>query len=149
MYSSKSINPSPFLSMSSIVSCRRKRSSQRSEKKVSGRGISSHCATHQHNNIFHVVIFLWVEKSCKLLLVCFHIAVKVCHFESPLITSHHLLVAVAIIRVRVICNEKLDYTDRIRTVCHPLHAQTGIPIMYPYVAFLYSSHDTTPSSSRS
>ena len=70
--------------------------------------VQLHCVTHQNNNIFHVVILLWVKKSCKLLLIGFHIVVKVCHFESPLITSHHLLVAVAIFGVRVIYNEKSE-----------------------------------------
>lgn len=72
-------------------------------------------ATHQHYNVLHVVVLLWVKKGCELLLVCFHILVLVSHFESPLITSHHLPIAEAIIRVRVICKSEVE--SRLYTLC--------------------------------
>lgn len=63
--------------------------------------------SHQHHNVFHVVVLLGVKKGCELLLVCFHILVLVSHFESPLVANHHLPVAEAIIRVRVICKSEV------------------------------------------
>lgn len=60
------------------------------------------CITHQHNNIFHVLILLRVKESSKLLFVGFHVIVLVGHLESPLIPSHHLFVAEAVIRILII-----------------------------------------------
>lgn len=62
--------------------------------------------THQHYNVFHVVVLLGVKEGCELILVCFQVIVLVCHFKSPLITSHHLPVAEAIIGVGVICKAR-------------------------------------------
>lgn len=69
--------------------------------------------THQHYNVFHVVVLLGVKEGCELLLVGFHVIVLVSHFESPLITIHHLPVAKAIIRVGVVCKSEVTTLFRV------------------------------------
>lgn len=64
-------------------------------------------ATHQHYNVFHVVVLLGVKEGCELLLVGLHVIVFVGHFEPPLIASHHLPVAEAIIGVGIICKSEV------------------------------------------
>lgn len=75
------------------------------------------CVTHQHYNVFHVVVLLGVKEGCELLLIGFHVIVLVGHLESPLIASHHLPVAEAIIGVGVICNSEVTSLYSVYSVC--------------------------------
>lgn len=90
------MKPSPFLSMSSMVSYRRgywhkdvtgwlpstiKKSCLYSKiNSVCG------CVTHQYNYILHMVVLLRMEEGCKLLFIGLQVRVQVGHFESPLVS---------------------------------------------------------------
>lgn len=114
--------------------------------------------THQHYNVFHVVVLLGVKKGRELLLVGFHVIVLVGHFKSSLIASHHLPVAESIVGVGVICKSEVTalYSGRVckfgnifQLIIRNEKISAALPRMYPYVAFLYSSQDTTSSALRS
>lgn len=92
--------------MSSIVSCMKEEAHNTVRRDVEDSVMFSTCVcafvTHQHYNVFHVVVLLGVKECCELLLIGFHVMVLVGHFEPPLITGHHLPVAESIIGVWVI-----------------------------------------------
>lgn len=113
-YSSRLIFPSPFLSMSSIVSytqivCTFLLANHVFDNRLHSQKV---CLSYLHHHIPHVVVLLGVKEGSELLTSGDAVMVSVGVLEAAFVAFEHGLVHVLVFDVLEVCVWKITVTDR-------------------------------------